>query len=90
MRQAGVHVLIRYRGTPPHPPPPTPAPCPTHSQADAKVRMRKFCESLSRPFHVRYDANTRSVAVDRAVKPVLTKVQSSNLEAVGMGAPAGM
>jgi hypothetical protein len=37
------------------------------SMADAKERMRRYCETLRRPFHVRYDAATQSVSVDRAV-----------------------
>jgi len=40
------------------------------SLADAKDRMRRFCESLPRPFHVRYNTKTRSVSVDRAVRRV--------------------
>jgi len=37
------------------------------SLADAKSRMRSYCESLARPFHVRYDPATESVTPDRAV-----------------------
>mmetsp|Transcript_3858 Transcript_3858/g.8026 ORF Transcript_3858/g.8026 Transcript_3858/m.8026 type:complete len:467 (-) Transcript_3858:403-1803(-) len=35
--------------------------------ADAKQRMRKFCESMNRPFYARYNSNTQGVWVDRAV-----------------------
>ena len=35
--------------------------------ADAKQRMRKFCESINRPFYARYNSNTQGVWVDRAV-----------------------
>jgi phenylalanine-4-hydroxylase len=37
------------------------------SLADAKAAMRAYCDGLSRPFHVRYDAATESVVPDRAV-----------------------
>lgn len=38
------------------------------SLADACERMRGFCESLNRPFNVRFDEDTSSVWVDRAVE----------------------
>ena len=38
------------------------------SLQDAKVRMRRFCESLSRPFHARYNAAAQRIWVDRAVR----------------------
>ena len=39
------------------------------SFADAKERMRDFCENqINRPFHVRYDAFSQTVHVDRAVR----------------------
>lgn len=38
------------------------------SLLSAKEKMRKFCEDLPRPFHVRYNENTCSVWVDRAIK----------------------
>lgn len=38
------------------------------SLQDAKARMRDFCESLSRPFHARYNAAAQRIWVDRAVR----------------------
>ena len=37
------------------------------SLADAKHKMRKYCESLQKPFHARYNPLTSSIWVDRAV-----------------------
>lgn len=37
------------------------------SLADAKARMREYCETLPRPFHVSYDPFSETVSVDRAV-----------------------
>lgn len=39
--------------------------------ADAKVNMRRYCESLPRPFFARYNSLTDSIWVDRAVRPAL-------------------
>lgn len=38
------------------------------SLQDARARMRDFCESLSRPFHARYNAAAQRIWVDRAVR----------------------
>jgi phenylalanine-4-hydroxylase len=38
------------------------------SLSDAKEQMRKFCETLPKPFHARFNHNSNSVWVDRAVK----------------------
>jgi len=38
------------------------------SLSDIKVKLRKFCEDLPKPFHARYNALTGSVWVDRAVR----------------------
>jgi phenylalanine-4-hydroxylase len=35
---------------------------------DAKLQMRSFADSLHRPFHVSYNANTQSLQVDRALR----------------------
>jgi hypothetical protein len=41
---------------------------PQQNLQDAKERMRRFCETqTSRKFRCRYNANTQSVWVDRAV-----------------------
>lgn len=37
------------------------------SLAEAKARMRDYCETLPRPFHVSYDPFSETVSVDRAV-----------------------
>lgn len=37
------------------------------SLADAKARMRQYCESMKRGFHVSYDPYSQSVSVDRAI-----------------------
>jgi hypothetical protein len=36
-------------------------------QVDMKAKMRAFCESRPRPFHVKYDPYSRSVSVDKAI-----------------------
>lgn len=36
--------------------------------ADAKLKLRQFCEEMSKPFHARYNALTGGVWVDRAHK----------------------
>mmetsp|Transcript_801 Transcript_801/g.1371 ORF Transcript_801/g.1371 Transcript_801/m.1371 type:complete len:217 (+) Transcript_801:1282-1932(+) len=38
------------------------------SLADAKVKMRAYCEQLPRPFFARYDDESCSIWVDRAVR----------------------
>lgn len=38
------------------------------SLQDAKERMRRFCESLPRPFHARYNAAAERIWVDRAIR----------------------
>lgn len=38
------------------------------SLQDAKLRMRRYCESLPRPFYARYSSATDSIWVDRAVR----------------------
>eukprot|EP00616_Rhizochromulina_sp_CCMP1243_P013079 CAMPEP_0118973784 /NCGR_PEP_ID=MMETSP1173-20130426/10905_1 /TAXON_ID=1034831 /ORGANISM="Rhizochromulina marina cf, Strain CCMP1243" /LENGTH=405 /DNA_ID=CAMNT_0006923477 /DNA_START=218 /DNA_END=1435 /DNA_ORIENTATION=- len=38
------------------------------SLGDAKRRMRTYCERMSRPFYARYNGNTQTVWVDRAVE----------------------
>lgn len=40
----------------------------SESLNDAKMKIRAFCESMPKPFHVRYNENTGRVWVDRAVK----------------------
>jgi phenylalanine-4-hydroxylase len=37
------------------------------SLQDAKIKMREYCEGLTRPFGVRYNAYNASVSVDRAL-----------------------
>jgi phenylalanine-4-hydroxylase len=38
------------------------------SLTDAKVKMRRYCEDLPRPFFAMYNAQTQSVHIDRPVK----------------------
>ena len=38
------------------------------SLADAKVKMRKYCENLPRPFFALYNAQTETVHIDRPVR----------------------
>ena len=45
------------------------------SLSDAKHLMRSFCEDLPRKFYVRYNENTSSIFVDRAVKVDEVKFQ---------------
>lgn len=40
------------------------------SLSDAKRKMRNYCEDLPRPFFTRYNAETRTVYIDRPVKRV--------------------
>ena len=38
------------------------------SLQDAKLKMRKYCENLPRPFFALYNAQTETVHIDRPVR----------------------
>ena len=41
-----------------------------NSLQDGKLKMRKYCEGLSRPFHALFNSQTETVYIDRPVRRV--------------------
>ncbi len=50
------------------------------SLQDAKLKMRRYCEKLPRPFFALYNAQTETVHIDRPVRRSMGAPESSTVE----------